>query len=57
MESMAKDVAKPGDTTEFINASAGQESALMGLKASYRRGLAEWACLGNGGDFMEISWV
>jgi len=45
----SKDVAKPGDTTEFINASAGQESARMGLKASYRLGGgdSQWEIIGR----------
>ncbi|CAL1165083.1 unnamed protein product, partial [Cladocopium goreaui] len=30
------DVAKPGDTTEFINASAGSETPRMGVNSGYR---------------------
>ena len=34
----SKDVAKPGDTTEFINASAGSETPRMGVNSGYRLG-------------------
>ena len=45
----SKDVAKPGDTTEFINALAGSETPRMGLNSSYRLGGgdSQWEIIGR----------